>query len=424
MQLIANLQARGMLYQKSQGIEQFLARGSAKVYLGIDPSGDSLHIGHLVPLLMLAHFQRAGHQPILLIGGATGRIGDPSGRSEERNLLPIATLEKNVQALMQQVSKFLDFDGSNSATLVDNFAWFKRINFLDFAREIGKHITVNYMLSKDSVSRRMDSERGISFTEFTYQLIQGYDFLHLFQTQACALQIGGADQWGNMLTGIELIRRKCNQEAFVITTPLLTKSNGEKFGKSAQGAIWLDAKKTSPFAFYQFWINVSDEEASRFIKIFTFIPLAEIEELIISHQSQAQNRILQKRLAYEVTKLVHSEEDANWCSHYSQALFQGKDLTFLQQLKTEEVQTILSVLPTHNLNKPLPISLLDLLVDSNISSSKSEARRQIQNNSVSINKNRINDPNTQIKLTDFFHQQYLILQVGKKNFNLIELKEM
>lgn len=422
MQLIHDLKARGMLYQISNGAEDFLASGSRKIYLGIDPTADSLHVGHLVPILMLAHFQAKGHKPLLLIGGATGRIGDPSGRSEERNLLPIETLEKNVAALKVQVGNFLRFEGENAAQLLDNFSWFKQINFLDFTRDIGKHITINYMLNKESVGKRMESERGISFTEFTYQLIQGYDFLHLFQTHDCAVQIGGSDQWGNMLTGIELIRRKCNCESFVLTTPLLTRSNGEKFGKSSQGTVWLDRNKTSPFAFYQFWINISDEEASRFIKIFSFLTLTQIEELIARHQAQTHLRVLQKELAYEITKLVHGKDEANWCAHYSSELFQGQDLDFLERLNPQKIQNIFSALPKQILNLPPPISLLELLVDTNLSASKSEARRQIQSNSIFVNKQRINDPNAQIELKDFFDNKYLIIQVGKKNFNLIELQ--
>lgn len=418
--LFKELEARGMIYQSSQGTADFLQNTPTKLYLGIDPTADSLHIGHLVPLLLLIHLQKAGHQPILVVGGATGRIGDPSGRSEERNLLEISTLKKNILALRTQLAKLLDFTGDKPAIMVDNFDWFENISFLNFARDIGKHITVNYMLNKESVSKRISSEQGISFTEFTYQLIQGYDFLHLFQAYGCAVQIGGADQWGNMLTGIELIRRKSAKEAFVITTPLITHSNGEKFGKTAQGAIWLDPNKTSPFTFYQFWINVSDEEAARFIKIFTFLDLTQIEILINEHKLRPNERLLQKQLAFEVTKLVHGETQANFCTEYSQALFHGQNLDFLNQLEEAEINNIVSALPCQELSCDLPISLLDLLIESKLSTSKSEARRQIQSNSIAVNKHKISNIEHPIELDDFFQKKYLILQVGKKNFHLIK----
>lgn len=418
--LFKELEARGMIYQSSQGTADFLQNTPTKLYLGIDPTADSLHIGHLVPLLLLIHLQKAGHQPILVVGGATGRIGDPSGRSEERNLLEISTLKKNILALRTQLAKLLDFTGDKPAIMVDNFDWFENISFLNFARDIGKHITVNYMLNKESVSKRISSEQGISFTEFTYQLIQGYDFLHLFQAYGCVVQIGGADQWGNMLTGIELIRRKSAKEAFVITTPLITRSNGEKFGKTAQGAIWLDPNKTSPFTFYQFWINVSDEEAARFIKIFTFLDLTQIEILINEHKLRPNERLLQKQLAFEVTKLVHGETQANFCTEYSQALFHGQNLDFLNQLEEAEINNIVSALPCQELSCDLPISLLDLLIESKLSTSKSEARRQIQSNSIAVNKHKISNIEHPIELDDFFQKKYLILQVGKKNFHLIK----
>lgn len=418
--LFKELEARGMIYQSSQGTADFLQNTPTKLYLGIDPTADSLHIGHLVPLLLLIHLQKAGHQPILVVGGATGRIGDPSGRSEERNLLEISTLEKNILALRTQLAKLLDFTGDKAAIMVDNFDWFENISFLNFARDIGKHITVNYMLNKESVSKRISSEQGISFTEFTYQLIQGYDFIHLFQAYGCAVQIGGADQWGNMLTGIELIRRKSAKEAFVITTPLITRSNGEKFGKTAQGAIWLDPNKTSPFTFYQFWINVSDEEAARFIKIFTFLELPQIEILLNKHNENPNERLLQKQLAFEVTKLVHGETQANFCTEYSQALFHGQNLDFLNQLGEAEINNIVSALPCQELSHDLPISLLDLLIESKLSTSKSEARRQIQSNSIAVNKRKISNIDHLIELGDFFQKKYLILQVGKKNFHLIK----
>lgn len=420
--LFKELEARGMIYQSSQGTADFLQNGATKLYLGIDPTANSLHIGHLVPLLLLIHLQKAGHQPILVVGGATGRIGDPSGRSEERNLLEISTLKKNILALRTQLAKLLDFTGDKAAIMVDNFDWFENISFLNFARDIGKHITVNYMLNKESVSKRISSEQGISFTEFTYQLIQGYDFLHLFQAYGCAVQIGGADQWGNMLTGIELIRRKCAKEAFVITTPLITRSNGEKFGKTAQGAVWLDPNKTSPFTFYQFWINVSDEEAASFIKIFTFLDLTQIEILTNEHKQRPNERLLQKQLAFEVTKLVHGETQANFCTEYSQALFHGQNLDFLNQLGEADINNIVSALPCQELSHDLPICLLDLLIESKLSTSKSEARRQIQSNSIAVNKRKISNIDHLIELGDFFQKKYLILQVGKKNFHLIKKK--
>ena len=416
-----------MVHDIMPGTEEMLEKEIAAGYIGFDPTADSLHIGHMVQVMLLVHFQRAGHIPVALVGGATGMIGDPSGRSEERNLLDEATLRRNQEGIKKQLSKFLDFESGikNKAVMVNNYDWMKDFSFLEFIRQIGKHITVNYMMSKDSVKKRLgsDSREGMSFTEFSYQLVQGYDFLHLYNEIGCRLQMGGSDQWGNIVTGTELIRRKTGGEAFALTCPLITKSDGTKFGKTESGNVWLDPEKTSPYNFYQFWLNVSDEDAARYIKIFTLIGRDEIEKLITEHNNSPHERILQKRLAEEVTVMVHSRDDYQSAVEASQILF-GKGTT--ETLRKMNESTFLSVfdgVPAFDINRNLlvgGVTFTSLCAEhSQVFGSKSELRRMVQGGGVSLNKKKIDDPEILIGEDQLLNDKYLLIQKGKKNYYLI-----
>jgi tyrosyl-tRNA synthetase len=409
------------------GTEELLKKEKTSGYIGFDPTADSLHIGHMVQVMLLVHFQRSGHTPIALVGGATGMIGDPSGKSEERNLLDEPSLRKNQEAIKKQLSKFLDFqsDTENRAVMVNNYDWMKDYSFLDFIRDIGKHITVNYMMSKDSVKKRIGSEskEGMSFTEFSYQLVQGTDFLHLFNKFNCKLQMGGSDQWGNIVTGTELIRRKAGGEAFALTCPLITKSDGSKFGKTESGNVWLDPEKTSPYHFYQFWLNVSDEDAAKYIKIFTILPQEEIEKIISEHDKTPHERILQKRLAEEVTVMVHSRSEYEGAVEASQILF-GKGTT--ESLKKMSENTFLSVfegVPVFDIKMEFllkGVTVADLCTEhSHVFASKGELRRLVQGGGFSINKEKIANPEKILTSESLLNKKYLLLQKGKKNYFLI-----
>lgn len=396
-------------------------------YLGIDPTADSLHIGHLCGVMMLRHFQRCGHKPLALVGGATGMIGDPSGKSAERNLLDEKTLRHNQEAIKKQLAKFLDFDSDvpNRAELVNNYDWTKDVTFLDFAREIGKHITVNYMMAKDSVQKRLNGEArdGLSFTEFTYQLLQGFDFLHLYQEKNCKLQLGGSDQWGNITTGSELIRRKTGGEAFALTCPLITKADGGKFGKTESGNVWLDARYTSPYKFYQFWLNVSDADAEKYLKIFTFLSKEEIEQLVREHEENPGARPLQKRLAKEVTTMVHSEKDYEAAVEASQILFSNNAGEALKALDEQTLLDIFDGVPRFAISRAEleeGIPVLDLLaVKTQVFPSKGEARKMVQGGGVSLNKEKITDPAATIDASALLGGKYLHIQKGKKNHFLL-----
>lgn len=426
---IEELRWRGMLQDMTPEIEEHLTKGMASAYLGFDPTADSLHIGHLVGVMTLLHFQRAGHKPFALVGGATGMIGDPSFKSAERNLLDKATLDHNVTCIQNQLSKFLDFSGGtpNKAELVNNYDWMSQFSFLDFIRDIGKHITVNYMMSKDSVKRRLEDGNGLSFTEFSYQLIQGYDFYHLWKNQNCTIQLGGSDQWGNIVTGTELIRRMGGGSAYALTVPLITKADGTKFGKTESGSVWLDPEKTSPYAFYQFWLNVSDEDASKYIRIFTVLDRATIEGLEAEHAQAPHLRILQKEIAKQVTSMVHSVEDYEMAVKASEILF-GKSST--EDLASLDERTFLAVfdgVPQVQLSAQEFASVenvLDLFgekTQSQIFPSKGEARKMIQGGGVSINKEKLADPNAPLSF-NLLQGKYLLIQKGKKNYFILEVK--
>jgi len=428
MNFVEELKWRGMIHDIMPGTEEMLEKGMVAGYIGFDPTADSLHIGHMVQVMLLVHFQRAGNVPVALVGGATGMIGDPSGRSEERNLLDEATLNRNQEGIKKQLARFLDFspERRNKAVMVNNYDWMKEYSFLEFIRDIGKHITVNYMMSKDSVKKRLgsDSKEGMSFTEFSYQLVQGYDFLHLYNEIGCKLQMGGSDQWGNIVTGTELIRRKTGGEAFALTCPLITKSDGTKFGKTESGNVWLDPEKTSTYHFYQFWLNVSDEDAARYIKIFTLLGREEIERLTAEHNNSPHERILQKRLAEEVTVMVHSREDYQSAVEASQILF-GKGTT--ETLKKMNESIFLSVfdgVPTFEINKEIldkGASFTSLCAEhSQVFSSKGELRRMIQGGGVSLNKERIDNPDMLIGQEHLLNNKYLLIQKGKKNYFLLK----
>lgn len=426
---VEELRWRGMIHDVTPGTEEQLLKEMTSGYVGIDPTADSLHIGHLVGVMMLRHLQLAGHRPIALLGGATGMIGDPSGKSAERNLLNEDTLRSNEKKLKKQLSKFLDFESNNpnKAILVNNYDWMKNFSFLDFIRDIGKHITVNYMMSKESVKKRIgaDSKTGMSFTEFSYQLVQGYDFLYLYQHENCKLQMGGADQWGNITTGTELIRRKLGFEnnAFALTCPLITKADGGKFGKTESGNVWLDPEKTSPYEFYQFWLNVSDEDAEKYIKIFTLFDKNKIEQLIEKHKEAPHTRLLQKELAKEITITVHSEDAYNAAVDASQILF-GKGTTeSLKKLDEKTFLTIFKGVPQAEMDKSElgQIGLLDFLsAKAGAFKSNGEARRMLKDNAVSINKQKINE-NYQVSEKDLLNGKYILVQKGKKNYFLVKV---
>ncbi|NLO00780.1 MAG: tyrosine--tRNA ligase [Bacteroidales bacterium] len=427
MKFVDELRWRGMLHDITPGTEEMLEKETAKGYIGFDPTADSLHIGHMVQVMLLVHFQRAGHIPVALVGGATGMIGDPSGKSEERNLLDETTLRKNQEGIKKQLSKFLDFGSGrkNMAIMVNNYDWMKEFSFLEFIRQIGKHITVNYMMAKDSVKKRLgaDSREGMSFTEFSYQLVQGYDFLHLYNEIGCRLQMGGSDQWGNIVTGTELIRRKTGGEAFALTCPLITKADGAKFGKTESGNVWLDPERTSPYHFYQFWLNVSDEDAARYIKVFTLLGRDEIERLIEEHGKSPHERLLQKRLAEEVTVLVHSRDDYQLAVEASQILF-GKGTT--ETLRKMDEATFLSVfegVPSFDVDRGIlsaGVVFTALCAEhSAIFSSKGELRRLVQGGGVSLNKVRIDNPDLVVGQDQLLNDKYLLVQKGKKNYFLL-----
>jgi tyrosyl-tRNA synthetase len=427
MNFIEELQWRGMIHTQMPGTEEQLAKELTAAYVGIDPTADSLHIGHLVSVMMLKHFQRAGHKPIALVGGATGMIGDPSGKSAERNLLDETALRHNQECIKTQLKKFLDFDSEapNAAELVNNYDWMKDYSFLDFIRDIGKHITVNYMMAKDSVKKRLanDSNVGMSFTEFSYQLLQGYDFLHLYQNKNCKLQMGGSDQWGNITTGTELIRRKTGGEAFALVCPLITKADGGKFGKTESGNVWLDRRYTSPYKFYQFWLNVSDADAEKYIKIFTAIDKAEIDALIAEHATAPHQRALQKRLAQEVTIMVHSDEDYNAAVEASNILFGNSTSEALKKLDEETLLAVFDGVPQFNISRSAlaeGVKAIDLLTETAaVFPSKGEMRKLVQSGGVSINKEKLENQDEILNESKLLNNKYLLVQKGKKNYYLL-----
>lgn len=427
MNFVEELKWRGMVHTMMPGTEELFEKGIVTAYLGIDPTADSLHIGHLCGVMMLRHFQRCGHKPIALLGGATGMIGDPSGKSQERNLLDENTLRHNQECIKKQLSKFLDFDSDapNHAELVNNYDWMKDFSFLDFARTVGKHITVNYMMAKDSVQKRLNGEArdGLSFTEFTYQLLQGYDFLHLYETKNCKLQLGGSDQWGNITTGAELIRRTNGGEVFALTCPLVTKADGTKFGKTESGNVWLDARYTSPYKFYQFWLNVSDEDAKSYIRIFTFLDRETIEALVAEHEAAPHERRLQKTLARELTCMIHSREEYDKAVEASAILFGGATAEALHRLDEQTLLQVFDGVPQYRVSRSAletGISFPELCVERcPVFPSKSELRKLIQGGGVSMNKEKVESPERIVDTGDLIAGRYLVLQKGKKNYFLI-----
>ena len=427
MNFIDELTWRGMIHTMMPGTEEQLAKEMTTAYVGIDPTADSLHIGHLVSVMMLRHFQRAGHKPIALVGGATGMIGDPSGKSAERNLLDEAALRHNQDSIKKQLAKFLDFesDAPNAAELVNNYDWMKEYSFLDFIRDIGKHITVNYMMAKDSVKKRLSSESsvGMSFTEFSYQLLQGFDFLHLYQQKNCKLQMGGSDQWGNITTGTELIRRKTGGEAFALVCPLITKADGGKFGKTESGNVWLDRKYTSPYKFYQFWLNVSDADAEKYIKIFTSISKEEIDALVAEHATAPHLRTLQKRLAEEVTIMVHSREDYVAAVEASGILFGNATSETLKKLDEDTLLSVFEGVPQFKVSKSLfadNVKAIELLTEyAAVFPSKGEMRKMVQSGGVSLNKEKLDNQDELLDAGCLLNGKYLLVQKGKKNYFLL-----
>jgi len=429
LNFVEELKWRGMLHDAMPGTEEHLLSGMQAAYVGIDPTADSLHIGHLVAVMMLRHFQWAGHKPYALIGGATGMIGDPSGKSAERNLLDEKTLRHNQEAIKEQLSRFIDFTSNspNAAVLVNNYDWMKEFSFLDFIRDVGKHITVNYMMAKDSVKKRLSSEakEGMSFTEFTYQLVQGYDFLHLYKNHNCTLQMGGSDQWGNITTGTELIRRIGGGKGYALTCPLITKADGSKFGKTEGGNVWLNTERTSPYKFYQYWLNTSDEDAEKYIKIFTLLTKEEIESLITTHKEAPHQRAIQKRLAEEVSVMVHSKEDLENAERASTILF-GKSTS--EDLKRLDQKTFLDVfdgVPQAEVSKTDLESGLDMIAalaaKTGFLASNGEARRELKQNSISVNKEKVNDDYT-ITKSDLINDKFVLLQRGKKSYFVLVVR--
>ncbi|QHS62348.1 tyrosine--tRNA ligase [Chitinophaga agri] len=427
MNLIEELRWRGMVQDIMPGTEEQLLKEMTSAYVGFDPTADSLHIGSLVPILLLVHLQRAGHKPLALVGGATGMVGDPSFKAEERKMLDLDTLAHNQQGIKTQLEKFLDFDPAkpNAAEMVNNFDWFQHISFLDFIRDTGKHITVNYMMSKDSVKRRLEGDSGMSFTEFTYQLIQGYDFYHLYTAKNCKLQMGGSDQWGNIVTGTELIRRKANGEAFAFTCPLLKKADGSKFGKSERGNVWLDPQKTSPYLFYQFWVKTTDEDAKNYIKIFTFLGQEEINELIAAHDQDPGKRQLQKRLAEELTRFVHGDKELDFALKASDLLFRNDTADVLQSLTESQLLEIMDGVPQVEVTAAdleAGKDILSFLAETSILPSKGEARKMIQNNGISINKVKVSAIDKLIDKSLLLNDKYILVQRGKNNYYLVTVK--
>ncbi|MBV8254022.1 MAG: tyrosine--tRNA ligase [Chitinophaga sp.] len=425
MNLIEELRWRGMLQDMMPGTEEQLQKEMTTAYIGFDPTAESLHIGSLVPILLLVHLQKAGHKPLALVGGATGMVGDPSFKAEERKMLDLDTLAKNVAGIKAQLERFLDFDPAktNAAEMVNNFDWFKNITFLDFIRDTGKHITVNYMMSKDSVKKRLEGDNGMSFTEFTYQLIQGYDFYHLYTAKNCKLQMGGSDQWGNIVTGTELIRRKVQGEAFAFTCPLIKKADGTKFGKTESGTVWLDASRTSPYMFYQFWLNTTDVDAESYIKIFTFMEQREVEELIAQHRLAPEQRQLQKRLAQEVTVFIHGQEAYDFAVQASEMLFKNDTAALLVSLTEEQLLDVLTGVP--QVEVPLADlqagkDIVSLLAETGIFPSKGEARKMVQGGGVSMNKTKIEGIDKVINTEALLRDKYILFQKGKKNYYLLK----
>jgi tyrosyl-tRNA synthetase len=421
---IEEMRWRGMLQDIMPGTEELLNKEVTNGYIGFDPTADSLHIGSLVPILLLVHLQNAGHKPVALVGGATGMVGDPSGKSEERNMLSEEILNKNVEGIKRQLKQFLNFDSSlsNAAVLVNNYDWFKGISFLDFIRDAGKHITVNYMMAKDSVKKRLEGENGMSFTEFTYQLVQGYDFYWLYKNMNCKLQMGGSDQWGNIVTGTELIRRKEGGEAFAFTCPLIKKADGGKFGKSEKGNIWLDGTKTSPFEFYQFWLNASDEDAESWIKIFTFLEKEKIENLTALHKVEPSKRQLQKTLAEELTLFVHGKEEFDKAIETTEKLFANKNAAAdtLSENDLNSIEGIVKATITKN-DFENGIDVTTMFTDAGIFDSKGNAKKMIIDGGVSINRNKINDAKLIPTSAMLLHNKFLLVQKGKKNYYLLEV---
>ncbi len=430
MNFIEELTWRGMIHQMMPGTEEQLKKEMTTAYLGIDPTADSLHIGHLVGVMMLRHFQRSGHKPIALIGGATGMIGDPSMKSQERKLLDEETLRHNQECIKRQLEKFLDFssDAPNAAEMVNNYDWMSRFSFLDFIRDVGKHITVNYMMAKDSVKKRLsgESREGMSFTEFSYQLCQGYDFLHLYKEKNCRLQLGGSDQWGNITTGTELIRRTLGGEAFALTCPLITKADGGKFGKTESGNVWLDPRYTSPYKFYQFWLNVSDADAEKYIKIFTALPKEEIDALVAEQAADPGRRPLQKRLAQEITTMVHSADDYQMAVEASQILFSNQAREILHKIDEATLLSVFEGVPTFEVAKAdieAGITLAELLVDkAQVFPSKGEMRKMAQGGGLMINKEKVADAYAPVSTDLLLQGRYIIAQRGKKNYFLLIAK--
>ncbi|MEO6582730.1 MAG: tyrosine--tRNA ligase [Ferruginibacter sp.] len=424
MNLIKELTWRGMIQDIKPGTEEQLQKEVTTGYIGFDPSGDSLHIGSLVPVVLLLHLQKAGHKPVALIGGATGMIGDPSGKNEERNLLSEDILVHNQKKIRAQIEKLLahGIEGGHKPEVVNNYDWFKEMNFLHFIRDVGKYITVNYMMAKDSVKKRLEGDTGMSFTEFTYQLIQGYDFYWLYKHKGCKLQMGGSDQWGNIITGTELIRKKAGEEAFAFTSPLIKKADGGKFGKTEKGNIWLDGDKTSPYHFYQFWLNASDTDAAEWIKIFTFLEETTINDVIDKHTSDASGRILQKKLAEEITRWVHGDKELQLALETTETLFrnQDKDLASFTEAELQQIEGVV----TTNLNffEVVENEMLHLLMAANIFASRGEAKKMIANGGVSINRQKILNGQEKLSATMLLHKKYLLVQKGKKNYYLLKVE--
>lgn len=424
--LIEELKWRGLIQDIIPGTEEQLNKEITSAYVGFDPTADSLHIGNLVPIMLLSFLQRCGHKPIALIGGATGMVGDPSGKSEERNLLSEEVLQHNLSCVKKQLEKFLDFDTAkpNGAEMVNNYDWFKDFTFLDFIRDVGKHISINYMLAKDSVKKRVEGETGMSFTEFTYQLVQGYDFYWLYTNKNCKLQMGGSDQWGNIVTGTELIRRKGSGEAFAFTCPLMTKADGGKFGKTEKGNVWLDAKKTSPYQFYQFWLNAADEDAERYLKTFTFLTKEEIDALKEQHKGSEHMRILQQKLAEEITTFVHSKKEYDFAVQASQILFSNETAEILKQLNEEELLQVMEGVPKVEIPKQSvapSIDIITFLADTQILPSKGEAKKMLQGGGISINKVKVENAEFKVDATQLLNEKYLLVQKGKKNYWLVKV---
>ncbi|ASZ11142.1 tyrosine--tRNA ligase [Chitinophaga pendula] len=426
MNLIEELRWRGMVQDIMPGTEEQLQKEMTTAYVGFDPTADSLHIGHLVPVLLLVHLQKAGHKPLALVGGATGMVGDPSFKAEERRMLDLDTIQHNLDGMKAQLTRFLDFDTSkpNAAEMVNNIDWFRNFSFLDFIRDVGKHITVNYMMSKDSVKKRLEGDNGMSFTEFTYQLIQGYDFYHLYTAKQCKLQMGGSDQWGNIVTGTEMIRRKAGGEAFAFTCPLIKKADGTKFGKTEAGAVWLDPKRTSPYLFYQFWLKVADADVENYIKIFTFLPQEEIVSLITQHQQDPGQRVLQKRLAKEITTYIHGEKEYEFALQASELLFRNDTADVLQSLTEEQLLDVLDGVPQVNVS-PADLEagkdIVTFLAETGIFPSKGEARKSVQAGAISINKQKVDNIAQIIDASLLLKEKYILIQKGKKNYHLVKV---